>query len=149
MDLMVVTEDGQWVSESFMRLAEVINDYDSMLALQWIPPGQRTEVEDKKNPYRVIDTRSDYIVMYASERDTPESILARLWSRDNGKGNVLDRIEAENEARKALDLKKQMDDEELKQDFVAHLIATKKNYIHTTNPLTGEKLKLDDQLRRI
>ena len=87
--------------------------------------------------------------MFASERDTPQSILARLWSADNGRGSVLDRVDAENAAAEAFRLKEQMDDIEMKKDFVSWLIGTKKNYIHTNNPVTGEKLKLDDQLRRL
>lgn len=149
MGLVVVGEDGQWVSETFERLASVIKDYDEYLELQWIPPGQRTEEADKKNPYRIIDTRSNSVVMFASELDSAQSILARLWGADNKHGSVLDRLDAENAAAEALKLKERMDEDELKQDFAAFLIGTNKNYIHTTNPVTGEKLKLDDQLRRL
>lgn len=147
--LMTVGEDGQWVNEHFARLAEVIKDYDEALELQWIPPGQRTEEADKKNPYRIIDSRSNSVVMFASERDTAEQILARLWGADNQQGSVLDRIDIENAAAQALKYKEQMDEAELKKDFTAFLIGTKKNYIKTQNPITGEKVKFDDQLRRI
>jgi hypothetical protein len=125
--MFVVTDDGQWVNEHYHRLAEIIQDYDPCLELQWIPPGQRTDEADKKNPYRIVDTRSDSVVMFASERDSAEEVLARLWGADNANGSVLD---------------------EMKRDFVAFLIGTKKNYIDVTHPVTGEKLKLDDQLRR-
>ena len=147
--MFVVTDDGQWVNEQFARLAEVIKDYDPYLELQWIPPGQRTDDADRKNPYRIIDSRSGYVVMFASEVDTPNSILARLWGADNKHGSVLDRLDAENAANEALRLKEQMDDEEMRKDFTAFLIGTKKNYIKTINPITGEKVKFDDQLRRI
>lgn len=147
--MMIVTENGEWVSEHFQRLAEIVKDYDPYLELRWIPPGQRETDADKKNPYCIIDTRSNYIVLFASERDTPESILARLFQSDNKHGSVLDRIDAENAAKEAFRLKEKMDEEELKKDFVAWLIGTKQNFIKTTNPVTGEKLKLDDQLRRL
>jgi hypothetical protein len=149
MAINIVTESGEWVSEDFQRLAEIVKDYDPYLELRWIPPGQRETDADKKNPYCIIDTRSNYIVMFASERDNPQTILARLWSADNGRGSVLDRVDAENAAAEAFRLKSQMDDEEMKKDFAAWLIGTKKNFIHTKNPVTGEKLKLDDQLRRL
>lgn len=149
MAINILTENGEWVSEDFQRLAEIIKDYDPYLELRWIPPGQRDSDADKKNPYCIVDTRSNYIVMFASERDNPQTILARLWSADNGRGSVLDRIDAENAAAEAFRLKSQLDEEEMKKDFAAWLIGTKKNFIHTTNPVTGEKLKLDDQLRRI
>lgn len=144
---LIVSEDGQWVNENFARLAEIVNEYDDGLILQWIPPGQRDEEADKKNPYRIFDTRSNTVVMYASNTDTPETILARLWGADNQRGSVLERLDAENTARQALELKKQIDEAELAQDFAAFLISTKKNYIDTINPITGKRMKVDDQLR--
>jgi hypothetical protein len=146
--MFVVTDDGQWVNEHYHRLAEIIQDYDPCLELQWIPPGQRTDEADKKNPYRIVDTRSDSVVMFASERDSAEEVLARLWGADNANGSVLDRMEARNNAAEAFNLKKKMEEDEMKRDFVDFLIGTKKNYIDVTHPVTGEKLKLDDQLRR-
>lgn len=146
---LIALDDGQWVNEHFHRLAEIVHDYDEYLELRWIPPGQRETEAEKKNPYLILDTRSNYIVMFASERDNPETILARLWSADNGQGSVLDRLDAENAAAEAFKLKERMDEEDLKKDFVAHLIANKKNYIHERNPITGEKIKFDDQLRRL
>lgn len=140
--------DGSWVNENFERLARIIKDYDPYLELKWIPPGQRESEQDKKNPYCIVDTRSDYVVMLASDRDTPESILERLFLADNTQGNVLDRVEARNAAAEAFKLLEKMDEEEEKKEFAAFLIGTKKNYIDVTHPLTGEKIKFDDQLRR-
>ena len=149
--LVAVSENGdnRWVDEKFAQLAEIIQDYDHYLELRWIPPEYRSDQHDKANPYCIVDTRSNYIVMFASERDTPESILARLWSADNKHGSVLDRLEAENAAKEAFKLKSQIDEDEMKRDFAEWLISTKQNYIKTKNPVTGEKLKLDDQLRRL
>jgi hypothetical protein len=147
--MMIATENGVWVDENFARLAEIVKDYDPYLELRWIPPGQRESDAEKKNPYCIIDTRSNYIVMFASERDTPQSILARLFTADNKHGSVLDRLDAENAAAEAFKMKAMIDDEEMKKDFVSWLVATKKNYMKVTNPVTGEKLKLDDQLRRL
>jgi hypothetical protein len=145
---MLVAVDGEWVNEHFARLAEVIQEYDEALTLQWIPPGQRDEEADRKNPYRIFDTRSNRVVMFASELDTPQDILARLWGADNTKNSVLENLDANNAAAEALRLKEKMDEDDLRKDFVAFLIGTKKNYINTTNPITGEKVKFDDQIRR-
>lgn len=145
----VVTDDGTWVNEHYHRLAEIIKDYDPNLELQWIPPGQRDTDEEKKAPYRIIDVRGNYVVMYASERDSAQEILARLWGADNKNGNVLDRMEIRNAAIEAFQLKEKMDEEGTKREFVEWLIGTKQNYIKTRNPVTGEKMKLDDQLRRL
>jgi hypothetical protein len=149
MSINFATESNIWVDDNFQRLAEIIKDYDPYLELRWIPPGQRETDAEKKNPYCIVDTRSNYIVMFASERDTPESILSRLFQADNKHGSVLDRLDADNAAKEAFRLKSLMDEEELKKDFTAFLIGTKQNYIKTRNPITGEKVKFDDQLRRI
>lgn len=147
--MMIATEGGEWVNEDFARLAEVVRDYDEYLELRWIPPGQRDTDAEKKNPYCIIDTRSNYIVMFASERDTPQTILARLFTADNKHGSVLDRIDAENAAAEILSLKAKMDEEEMKKDFVSWLMQSEQNYIKVNHPITGEKVKFDDQLRRI
>lgn len=144
----VVTDDGSWVNEHFHRLAEIIKDYDEFLELQWIPPGQRTTDADKKNPYRIIDNRNNSVVMFASERDSAEEILARLWGADNQNGSVLDRMEAKNDAQEAFNLKAKMEEQEMLNDFAAFLVETPKNYIDVRHPVTGEKIKFDSQLRR-
>lgn len=146
---MLVAVDGEWVNEHFARLAEVIQEYDEALTLQWIPPGQRDEEADRKNPYRIFDTRSNRVVMFASELDTPQDILARLWGADNTKNDVLGNLDANNAASEALRLKERMDEDDLKKDFVAFLVGTKKNYVTTRNPITGEKVKFDTMFRRM
>jgi hypothetical protein len=144
----VVTDDGQWVNEHFHRLAEIIKDYDPALELQWIPPGQRSEEADKKYPFRIFDSRSRSVVMFCSERDSAEHILARLWGADNQHGSVLDRMDAANAAREAMRLKENMDAAEMRKDLAAFLIATPLNTIRIRDPLTNEKIAFDDQLRR-
>lgn len=106
----IPTETGQWVSEDFARLAEVIQDYDSALELRWIPPEHRTR--DDKEPYMIYDTRMHSVVFYASELDTPVGILEKLFRGDIRKHNVLANLEAHEAAQKALDFKKKMEEYE-------------------------------------
>lgn len=134
----VPTEHG-WVSESFMRLAEVIKQYDPYLELRWIPPGKRTRAD--KKPYVVVDTRNNESIFYADETETPTEILRRLFMIDNKNGNVLSRIEAEDAARKVMEYKKQMDEMEQAMDETKFLMQTPLNTIR----FNGKKL--DDQLR--
>jgi hypothetical protein len=147
--MFIVADDGTWVNEQFHRIAEIVKDYDPYLELAWIPEGARTTEEEKKNPYCIRDLRSDSIVMFISQSDSPAEVLERLFMSDNKHGDVLERMEARNAANEILRLKEKMEEEELKQDWVASLIGNKKNYIHERNPLTGEKIKFDDQLRRL
>lgn len=137
-------EDGRWVDEQFERLARVVKDYDKGYALYWIPPAQRETLQEKQKPYVVVDERTGLPIMFASRTDTPDKILTELFLGDNSKGDVLARMEAQNAAVEALAMKEKMDIAEERQEYIAWLIGTKKNYI----TLPGGR-KVDDQLRPI
>lgn len=143
-DSFIPTDDGRWVSEKYERLARVVQDYDPQFELRWIPPEHRETPDEKSKPYVVWDTVTNHPVFYASELDTPESILERLFMGDNTKGNVLERIDAHNAAVEALRLKEQLDLQGERQEYIEHLIRNKNNYIR----LPGGR-KVDDQLRPI
>lgn len=143
----VPTDDGRWVDEKFARLAEVIQDYDPAFELRWIPPEHRTDPEDIEKCYVVVEISPngrEYPVFYAGPMSTPEDILTRLFNADNSKGNVLDRLDAHNAAVEALRLKEQLEKAEERQEKIAWLMSTKKNYINM-----GNGRVVDDQLRRI
>lgn len=103
----IPASDGTWVDENYERLARVIKDYDDLLELRYIPPQNRTR-EDKK-PYVIVDTRTNTAVLYASELDTPQEILVKLFDSDNMRGNVLDRLESRERAYKIFELAKKKD----------------------------------------
>lgn len=141
METYIPTETGEWVSENYERLARIIMDYDPDLALAWIPPARRTR-EDKE-PYAIIDTRTNSVIFHASELDTPDEILARLFAGDMKKGNVLDRIEAHNAAIEAIKLKKWQDDLEQAGDEAAWMQGSP---LHTVK-FNGKKF--DHQRREV
>lgn len=136
------TDDGRWVSETYERLARVVQEYDPQFELRWIPPDQRETPTDVTKCYVIWDVVANAPVLFAGELDTPESILGRLFDSDNKHGNVLDRIEAHNAAIKALEMKAELDANEEKLEKIAWLIGTKKNYINM-----GNGRVVDDQLR--
>lgn len=136
-----IVADGQWVSEKFERLASLIQDYDASLELRWIPPVGRTR-EDKE-PYVIWDTRTDTSVLFAKEQDEPHQILARLWGIDNVHNNVLDKIEIEENAKKALDMKAWMDKQEEAADLAYFF---KQSPLHT---IKHNGKKFDHNRRRI
>lgn len=136
----VPTESGQWVNEHYERLARVIKDYDPNLELGWIPPDKRTT--DDKYPYAVIDTRRHHVIFYASELDTPEQILARLWRGDLNKNNPLKEFEAMEAAQKAMQMKQQLDDAEDAADRAKFLMQSP---LHTVR-YNGKKF---DHNRRV
>lgn len=141
MDTYIPTESGHWVSEKYERLARVVKDYDPWLELRWIPPENRTS-EDTK-PYAVYDTKNNYIVFRASELDTPEGILSRLWSGDLTKHNPLAQLESMEAAQKAMELKEQWDKMEEANDLAAFFYQSPKNYIKHNGK------KFDSERRRI
>lgn len=142
----IPADDGRWVDENFARLAEVIQDYDPAFELRWIPPEHRTDPEDVKNCYAVVETtpNGEFVVFHAGPTATPEEILTRLFEGDNKHGDVLKRLEAHNAAVQALEYKRQMEIREEKMDKVAFLMGTKKNFINM-----GGGRVVDDQLRTV
>lgn len=123
----VPTETGEWVSEDFERLARVIKDYDQNLELRWIPPDRRTR--DDKEPFAVVDTLTNTVVFHATETETPENILTRIFTADNKHGNVLDRLEARNAAIEIMNKKKQIDEMEELGDVANFLYYSPLNYV--------------------
>lgn len=140
---MIPQQTDFWVSEEFSRLAEVIQDYDPHLELRWIHPSQRTTAVDRAAPYCIFDTRSNYIVMYATELDTPAEILGRLFDADNKHGDVLKRMDAQNAAVKALEMKKHIDAAEEAKDLAAFAIGNEKNVWKHNG------VKFDAEMRRL
>lgn len=102
----VVTDDGQWVSADFERLARMVKDYDESLELVWIPPAARTR--DDKEPFAIRDTRPQEgsgIIFFVKETDSPVDVIHRLFTGDNKHGNVLDRLQAREDAQRVWDMK--------------------------------------------
>lgn len=121
----------EWISAEFQRLSEIIEDYDPYLELQFIPPEKRETLLDKKQCYRIVDTRNKKIVLFANELDTPVDILTRLWDMDSNRGNVLKRVNARNAAVQAFKLKEQIDAREAAKDFAGWVFKNEKNvWIH-------------------
>lgn len=120
-----------WVSAEFQRLAEIINEYDHNLFLEYIPPERQVDLMDKNRCFRIIDDRTKTIVMYADSISNPKDILARLWSRDLRHGDVVGRMDAQNAAVEALRLKEQIEIREAQMDFSAFVIRnTKSRWVH-------------------
>lgn len=107
-------KSGYALSVDHARIAEIIHDYDPTLELAWIPPESRELNE--QFPFAIIHRPSDapdYVVMRLRETEVDHRVLARLWGADAKNGNVLDRIDAEDAAIRAIELKKR--EEELEE----------------------------------
>lgn len=146
MALPVIADDGSWVNGDYERLGRLVKDYDANLALAWIPPEAREAHE--KFPYAIIDTRTDSIVFCIEASETPVEIIERLFKSDATKGDVLDRLQARTDAIKAWQLKTQMDELKEAEELALFMVQSPINYMRITNT-SGEKVKLDDQRRRL
>ncbi len=100
----------EWICAEFENLAQVINDYDSHLFLEHVPFAEHHKLVDKSKVFRIVDDRTNKIVLYADSLANPADILARLWSMDSTRGNVLMRLDAHNAAVQALEMRKKMDE---------------------------------------
>ncbi len=117
----------EWVSAEFQRLAEIVNDYDEHLFLEMIPVAEQQHLLDKSKVFRIIDDRTNTVVLTADSLSNPTDILARLWSHDSLHGNVLTRMEAHNAAIEAMNLKEELDKREAAMDFSAFVIKNTKS----------------------
>ena len=122
----VVTDNGRMVDTDTERIAAIIKDYDPRLELAWIEPERRSDPTDHEFPFAVMydnpATGRKDLVFRLRSNEIDHRILKRLWESDNKNGNVLDAIEAEEAARKAVELKRQMDEHEAKQELAEWMI---------------------------
>lgn len=126
-----MSEVDAWVSAEFQRLAEIVNDYDPHLFLEWIPPDKQETLYDKKKCFRIVDDRNNKVVLWADSISNPKDILSRLWSMDLQRGDVVGRMDAENRAAQVLQLKERMDELEAAKDLSAFIIKNKKSrWVH-------------------
>jgi hypothetical protein len=128
----VATEDGRFVSGDHMRIAEIIRDYDPDLCLAWIPPEQRRNQDT--HPWAVFYRNK----LVATFEHCDHRILAHLWSHDSQRGNVLAKLDAENAAAKAVQLKEELEMSEARQDIIVSALRT---------PLHNWKLTKDKVIR--
>lgn len=120
----LVDEAGHMLSQEHLRIAQVIHDYDENLELAWIPPEARG-INDIF-PFAVIynnpQTKQQEIVFRLRENEVDHRVIARLWSSDHNNGNVLERIEKEEQARQALDMLRKEDEAAEAKELAAWMI---------------------------
>lgn len=137
----VYDETYGFLNENARRLAEILNDWDPHLRLLFIPERGR-HAEDIK-PYAiayfssVVQERPDYFIEQYTETEIqdPAAILGRLWNmRESDPNVVLDNME---KARKALQLKKDVEAAEERMDMARSMI---RSPFHTYR-FNGKKLR--------
>jgi hypothetical protein len=123
--------NGQFVSQTQVRINEILQDYDKSLQLQWIPPNER--MGDSGPAFRVVhfqEGSAPYLVCTADECD--ERLLAKVFEADQQNNpNKLNFIENYNNARELV-LAKQREEQRMEDhELAASIIRNKKSsYIH-------------------
>lgn len=126
-----MTSPDEWVSQEFANLAQVIHDYDPYLTLEMVPPSEWHKLVDKSKVFRVVDTRNNKIVLYADSLAFPNQILARIWSMDQNKNNVVANLDLEQKAAEALRLRRNLDELEEQREFALFIAKnTKSRWVH-------------------
>lgn len=112
-------ERREFVSQKHMDLATVISDYDPNFELVFIPEHARDETDTK--PFGILhkgtETTRPHIIRYLNERelDDPKAILAWLFMGDqryHDPKSIIQRIEMEELAERALKLKREQEETE-------------------------------------
>lgn len=130
---------GEFVSDNHKRFAEVLQDFKPTYSLVYIPKKDRTTPEDHQKPWAILDkpdNQREYIVRTMSDEEMkePHKILAWLFDGDivrHGAENVLKRIEAEENAKQLLELKRQEDNLEDRLEIIEFLASGGRDKKHT------------------
>lgn len=104
--------DGHFVSQTQVRINEILQDYDPNLQLQWIPPGERSAQEAA---FRVVcfpPGRPAYLICVADEVD--ERLLAKVFEADQQ--NSPNKLSFMDNYNKALELSRMKQAEEQRQE---------------------------------
>jgi len=130
---------GEFVRDDHVRFAEILKDLKPTYSLVYIPQKDRSTPEEHQKPWAILDkpdSLQEYIVRYLSEEEMkePHKILAWLFDGDltrHGANNVLKRIEAEENAKQLLELKRQEDELEDRMEIAEFFVTGGRDKKHT------------------
>lgn len=111
------------------RLAELLQDFDDSLELQWVPTDERNAFSI--TPYRIVQNHpayGEYVVMYLKEDELDHRVIAALFKARSG--DALSELEAEEKAKEALKLKAQLEIEEADAEFTTWAIKQNRTVTH-------------------
>ncbi|MBK7509608.1 MAG: hypothetical protein IPI16_16370 [Comamonadaceae bacterium] len=113
------------------RIAEILQDYDPTLELRWIPPKDRNSFDTE--PFAVWHNPvglPSYMIMTLKEDQLDHRVLAAIFNANNNNGNVLDRLEAEEAAKKLIKYKEELDSQEERREFSVWALRQNKTVKH-------------------
>lgn len=140
-------QDGHFVSQKQVRIHQILQEYDSNLELQWIPPSDRSS---KGDAFRVVHRgpgRPAYVVLTASDVD--ERLLARVFESDQrtasrrlgGDGNLLNFIDNYNAALELVKAKEAEERRAEDHELAAAVFRNEKS--HYRHKVNGEMIDFE------
>lgn len=121
--LPVPHDDGHFISAEISRIVELIREYSQYLEVKWIPPELR---EPGDAAFAIVEHTSDGRVLpifkVQTEEEFDHRVLARIYSSDNSKANVLDNIDAQNMAIREIQRKKHKDEMDEAHDVAVSIL---------------------------
>ena len=125
--------------EDHIRFAQILQDFKPTYSLVYIPVKDRSTPEEQQKPWAIIDkpeNMQEHVVRFLSEEEMkePHKIIAWLFDGDvvrHGADNILRRIEAEENAKKLLELKRREDELEDRIEFGAFIATGGRDKKHT------------------
>ena len=130
---------GEFVRDDHVRFAQILQDLKPTYSLVYVPQKDRSTPEEQQKPWAIIDkpdNMREYVVRFLSEEEMkePHKILAWLFEGDitrHGANNVLKRIEAEENAKQLMELKRQEDELEDRLELGAFFATGGRDKLHT------------------
>lgn len=121
---------GQALPADKMRIAEIIQDFDSDLELRWIPPRARTQFDTK--PWGIFHYKDDhpeggYFVSFFAEDEMDHRVIAFLFKMRN---QTMKDVEALYKAQEVLKYKERMEEMEEADEFRKWAIQSPKTVRH-------------------
>jgi hypothetical protein len=109
------------------RVAQLLQDYNPELELQYIPENDRGAFDAR--PFRVVHNSVNgvYVVGYFKEDEVNEKLIGHIFKHDRKNRNILTDLEAEEAARDALLLRERLDAQEEARAIAQSMINSKKD----------------------
>ncbi len=123
-------DSRQFISARHQHLATVLHDYDPTLNLCWIPESEREDEAERTWPWMVISNDHGNLQLLSLWKDedlVDNRILEWAFENDFNKhspGEIFDRMEARNAARKLMENQKLQEEYEEKIDKAFFLVRT-------------------------
>lgn len=124
-DPLVPLSDGHWVNERVANLVDAIRDYYDSLDVYWNPNHGPDEPE-----FKVVEHANGktFVVLTVPDQESFNGdVLARIIAGDSRRHDVLDYMDAQQEAAKMLAKKEVAERMEYIKDVAKHVVASPLN----------------------